>query len=135
MSRSYAGASSNNGEEGHSYSSTRPSDVSRAFRSDQRYSGDSTDQLRQKLNILMRAIKITNMDPDSKDTMKAVFFTYFLAGPALDYYMDFFEERERDMEDAVRLLEACFVNKQASRLNDDLWSQISFTSIKEKLHS
>lgn len=75
------------------YRRPRPSDVSHAFRFEQKYSGDSYETLRRKFNLFMRAVHVANLDPSSKDTMLDVFSTYFLTGTARVYYMDFVEHQ------------------------------------------
>eukprot|EP00171_Calliarthron_tuberculosum_P022068 IDg22068t1 len=110
----------------------RPSDISKLFRKDLRYSGASREPIRRLWEAFMDACELCNIDTTDTTSMLRLIQTSFVTGHAFRYFMDHVRPIAKSIEDAIERLENHFLSNRAKRVNDEIWNELSFQFIKQK---
>lgn len=110
----------------------RPSDVSKLFPRDQKYSGGPMEPLHRRFGSFKDACSLSNIDMHDTNMVFPLLKTTFLKGPALIYFTDVAEGRARSVEEAVEMLEKQFLNVRTRRVNDSEWHELTFEYVKSK---
>ena len=110
----------------------RLSDVGKLFHHGLKYSGKSTEPLRRRFTTFKNAVGLCNIDPEDTVIMFPLFETSFLTGQALHQFQDVFRDVAGTVGDVIDLLEDHFLSQRAKRVNDDIWSEISYHSVKKR---
>ena len=106
----------------------RPTEVSKLFGKDLRYSGKPTEPLRRRFKTFLNAVGLCNVDIENSDHMLLLLGTYFLTGQALHHYQDVVRETAVSLEEVIELLQAHFLGLRAKRVNDEIWNE-RFTNL------
>ena len=115
--------------------SPRPSEVSKLFSRDEKYSGNSTEPLRRRFKTFCNAAKLCNVDPANVATMFPLMETTFLKGQALKHYQDVIRDKAGNVNEVIDLLEKHFLGHRARRVNDEIWDELTYQMVKNELMS
>ena len=112
--------------------SGRPSGVTKLFPRELKYTGSSTEPLRRRFKTFLNAVGLCNIGIENSTIMFPLLETSFLAGQALYHYQDNIRGVANTIEEAIDILENHFLGQRARRVNDEIWSEISYEYVKKK---
>lgn len=114
------------------HSHGRPSDVSKLFAREMKYSGGPMEPLQRRYGSFKDACRLSDIDIHDTSVVFPLLKTTFLRGAAHIYFTDVVESQARSVSEAIELLEKQFLNIRTRRVNDSQWHELSFKFVKSK---
>ncbi len=123
-----------NGESCHtldnlSQNCSRPSDISKIFGRELRYSGGPKEPLRRRFDLFKDACDLSGVDTADTALMMKIIPTTFLSGQATIYFTDVIKQSAKSTNEAINMLEQNFLDQRAKRVNDEIWHDLPFDFI------
>ena len=110
----------------------RPSDVGKLFDKSKKYSGEPHENLRRRFQHFRNACELANINTSDDGMMLRLMSVLFVTGQAAVFFDKAVLARESTAEDAISALESQFLDKRARRVNDAVWSELTFEFLRKK---
>ena len=111
----------------------RPSEVSKLFPSNMRYTGSPKEPIRRRYSNFLDACHLCQIDTDNTDLMLKIIPISFLSEQALIFFTDNVKNIAKSPQEAIEMLEKHFLGQRAKRVNDETWEELSYKFVRQKL--